>query len=57
MINSTLWQNISFTRALALTVISLSLLTSFFYQSSTTEEEVEQQQSQISTHNGLASKI
>jgi len=37
MIIYTLWQNMSFTKALALTVISLSLVTSYFYQSSTVE--------------------
>lgn len=53
----TFWQNISFTKALALTVISLSLVTSYFYQSATTEGGVELQQNQIYTNTGLASNI
>ena len=57
MINFTLWLNISFTSALALTVISLSLVTSYFYQSATTEGGVELQQNQIYTNTGLASNI
>ena len=53
----TLSQNISFTRVLALTVVSISLATSLFYQSSTTEGEIEQQQNQISNNIGKASNM
>lgn len=53
----TLWQNISFTRVLSLTVILMSLLTAYYYQSSTTEGKFEQQQDQISTSIGTASNI
>ena len=50
------WQNTSFVEALALTIISVSLVTSNYYQLLTTESDISQKQSQTSSSTPKQSK-
>lgn len=47
------WQNTSFVEALALTIISVSLVTSNYYRLLATEGKIYRQQNQISNPNEI----